>query len=273
MSAAAIEANRRNAQRSTGPTTVAGKARSSQNPCKKGTFSMTLTPIPAGRYAEDPEEFVAQVSASIAAHAPRDMVEAQIVEQIVSIFVRLKRNDIIEADLLASSGSVSSSQRAMMATFYKVDPRGDMASVMLGHLSGDKPAEHSYQFEAMCKFIRNTKAGGKVNVGELWTGEREPVDAAEWEQTLDALVAHFWGSREEAATWAADLWAGALVAETDLENALREGAASQALKNSESAARLSTRLTRQLRTLLEILEQLRQRPLPEASSTPSDRGR
>jgi hypothetical protein len=262
MSDAAIAANRENAQRSTGPRTEAGKARSSQNAQTKGTHARALWPISTGRYAEDPDEFIVRVEAAVASHAPRDIAEADIVTQIVLTIVKLQRNSHIEADLLASSGSISQTDFAVMARAYRTNPRQAMvAEAMADHVSGEKPAA-PFLFRAMCELIRDVKAGGKISVADLWTSEREPADDAEWHSVFKALVRHFWADDAEAAEqWAYELFLDAELAQRDLDDALRSREAHSALKASDNVARLSDRLIRQLRGLYEVFEQLQQRQL------------
>lgn len=86
--------NRRNAQRSTGPKTAAGKARASRNARRHGL---------AAADAVDPRE-LAEADAHRAAleHAlrPRDHLEAGIIERMARALARLDRIDRLEGGIL-----------------------------------------------------------------------------------------------------------------------------------------------------------------------------
>ena len=81
-----IDANRRNAQKSTGPRTEAGKATSRWNALKHGLASPEL--ILFDETEEAFEDFYAELRA---AHAPVDAAEAAVVERIAAAHWRLRR--------------------------------------------------------------------------------------------------------------------------------------------------------------------------------------
>ena len=70
-----IAANRANSQRSTGPQTDHGTARSSMNSTTHGCYSKTINPITRGPFAENPDAIVIFVEELIANLAPRDALE------------------------------------------------------------------------------------------------------------------------------------------------------------------------------------------------------
>ena len=69
-SAAQLEANRRNAQHSTGPRTSAGKSRSSQNAVKHGFTGRLLVGLQHGPFADNPAELQEFIQAVLAELAP-----------------------------------------------------------------------------------------------------------------------------------------------------------------------------------------------------------
>jgi hypothetical protein len=83
---AQIEANRRNAQKSTGPRTEEGKAASARNALKHGLTSPQLI-----LFDETEDEFEAFWAALREAHAPADAGEAALVERIAVAHWRLRR--------------------------------------------------------------------------------------------------------------------------------------------------------------------------------------
>lgn len=89
-----IEANRRNALRSTGPTTVEGKQRSRLNAYRHGLAAETV--IPSLEDAEDYEAFQATV---IADYDAKSAVERELVLRLASLLWRLRRASGLETAL------------------------------------------------------------------------------------------------------------------------------------------------------------------------------
>ncbi len=78
-SAAQLEANRRNAQHSTGPRTGAGKARSSQNAVKHGFTGRLLVGLRYGPFADNPaelQEFIQSVLEELQPGSAQERAEA-----------------------------------------------------------------------------------------------------------------------------------------------------------------------------------------------------
>lgn len=90
-----IEANRRNALMSTGPRSLAGKAKSSQNAVKHGlTATRGLLP------GESEEEFRQVRGAMFATMSPEGALESQLLEHAVELMWRLRRVPTFETALL-----------------------------------------------------------------------------------------------------------------------------------------------------------------------------
>ena len=90
-----LAANRANAERSTGPKTVEGKARSRVNARKHGLTAKTL--IIVGENTEDFEELRSQLMQE---HDPRSTLEAELVERLAGILWRLRRVPFFEAAII-----------------------------------------------------------------------------------------------------------------------------------------------------------------------------
>ena len=84
-----LEANRRNAQKSTGPKTAQGKARSSRNAMKHGLLACHL--ILHDDLYEDPAEFDQLFDELVAGFAPQTPAERLLVERIAACYWRLRR--------------------------------------------------------------------------------------------------------------------------------------------------------------------------------------
>src|SRR5690349_21418296 len=92
-----IEANRRNALKSTGPTTPEGKDRSRRNAIRHGLTAETV--IAAFEDSEDYEAFEAAVTADYDAEMA---VERELVLRLASVLWRLRRSTLIETGLYES---------------------------------------------------------------------------------------------------------------------------------------------------------------------------
>ena len=92
-----IEANRRNALKSTGPTTPEGKERSRRNAVRHGLTAETV--IAALEDAEDYQAFEAAVTADYDAESA---VERELVLRLASVLWRLRRATGIETALFES---------------------------------------------------------------------------------------------------------------------------------------------------------------------------
>ena len=89
-----LEANRRNALRSTGPTTEAGKQRSRVNAVRHGLTAETVVGS-----LEDAEDYKAFEAAIIADYEAETAVARELVLRLASLLWRLRRANAIEADL------------------------------------------------------------------------------------------------------------------------------------------------------------------------------
>jgi hypothetical protein len=89
-----IEANRRNALRSTGPRTEAGKLRSRRNAVRHGLTAETVIGA-----LEDAEDYSAFEAAIIADYDAQSAVERELVLRLASILWRLRRATAMETGL------------------------------------------------------------------------------------------------------------------------------------------------------------------------------
>ena len=94
---AQIAANRRNAQRSTGPKTPEGKARSAQNALKHGIRAQAIISSQIELLNEDAQEFADLVQSLVDDLQPKGAVEEMCVETIAISLWRLRR--IVYAEL------------------------------------------------------------------------------------------------------------------------------------------------------------------------------
>jgi hypothetical protein len=102
-----IEANRRNALRSTGPTTEDGKRRSRQNAVRHGLSAETVVEI-----VEDIDDYHGFEAAIIADYDARTAVERELVLRLASLLWRLRRATMIETELLRIQAEVLRDRRS-----------------------------------------------------------------------------------------------------------------------------------------------------------------
>jgi hypothetical protein len=150
-----LEANRLNAQKSTGPQTAHGKARSSQNALKHGLSAKT--PLLPG---EDPAVFAAFFEGLIEDLAPQGAIEAYQVQRAAEIAWRLQRVPHFEAGLMTYVASHE-------AYHHDDGPRPDDANAEAQQsteaLSFRPPAlEDAYRIGRMVRVMLNQNLTGKL---------------------------------------------------------------------------------------------------------------
>jgi hypothetical protein len=101
-----IEANRRNAVKSTGPVTEEGKHRSRQNAIRHGLCAETVIEI-----VEDIDDYPGFEAAVIADYDARPAVERELVLRLASLLWRLRRATAIETDLLRIQAEILRDRR------------------------------------------------------------------------------------------------------------------------------------------------------------------
>jgi hypothetical protein len=96
-----IEANRRNALRSTGPKAEEGKKRSRRNALRHGFSAETVVET-----VEDIDDYKGFEAAIIADYDARTAVERELVLRLASVLWRLRRATAIETDLLRAQAEI-----------------------------------------------------------------------------------------------------------------------------------------------------------------------
>jgi hypothetical protein len=101
-----IEANQRNAAKSTGPSTEEGKRRSRQNAVRHGLCAETVVEL-----VEDIDDYRGFEAAIIADYDARTAVERELVLRLASLLWRLRRATAIETDLLRIQAEILRERR------------------------------------------------------------------------------------------------------------------------------------------------------------------
>src|SRR4051794_6471674 len=126
-----IEANRRNARRSTGPTSAEGKLRSRRNAVRHGLTAETV--IGALEDAEDYKAFEAAVTADYDAQSA---VERELVLRLASLLWRIRRATTIETGLfeiqarhLLDFRSKRDAQQSLIRRFFPSDSTRESSQI------------------------------------------------------------------------------------------------------------------------------------------------
>jgi hypothetical protein len=162
-----IEANRRNALRSTGPKTEDGKRRSRRNAIRHGLCAETVIEI-----VEDVEDYRAFEAAIIADYDAQTAVERELVLRLASLLWRLRRATAIETDLLRIQAEILRGRRdrarpqgrleRQQAVPFRVieaaiplcdDPAdGPNESMRAGHQVATAPRDLAHCFQRLANF-------------------------------------------------------------------------------------------------------------------------
>jgi hypothetical protein len=131
-----IEANRRNALRSTGPVTEDGKQRSRRNAIRHGLCAETVIAM-----VEDTEDYAAFEAAIIADYDARTAVERELVLRLASLLWRLRRSTAIETDLFRIQAEILRDRRDQAQSQDQRERPQPMPFRLIP--AGDEPANDS----------------------------------------------------------------------------------------------------------------------------------
>src|SRR5215210_397224 len=151
-----IEANRRNASRSTGPITQEGKLRSRRNAVRHGLTAETVIGA-----LEDTDDYKAFEAAVIADYDAQSAVERELVLRLASLLWRIRRATTMETGLFEIQGRQllefrrnRDAQRSLIRRFF---PPADLSEgveydpehIALSEISGPSP-DHCSRDLAQC---------------------------------------------------------------------------------------------------------------------------
>src|SRR5450755_3089304 len=125
-----IAANRRNAQKSTGPNTEHGKLRSRRNAFRHGLTAQTVISI-----VENADEYADFETLIIADYEPQTTIERALVERLASLLWRLRRAVTIETGLFELQGKAIRDRRSR----EQREARTDQLTVFRNLLNQDEP--------------------------------------------------------------------------------------------------------------------------------------
>lgn len=203
VSEAQRRANQRNARKSTGPTSDAGRSRSGMNALRHGLYALTASAIPHGALKEDPLEVEDFLKAKIEALHPRDAMEFALAAEIARTILKLARIEAYNAQQLSSDGK----PHAVLKEFGIDEPDeavcrylAQSAESLAEFLRADtSTVDEGSDYKAWAILIRNHKR--KMEIRDLWTDEITPSTAKQWESAFRTLLKHCFPSEENALHW------------------------------------------------------------------------
>jgi len=129
-SVAQIQANRLNAQKSTGPRTAEGKATASHNAVKHGLLAEQVV-----IHGEDPAEFDLYREGMLAELAPVGTVEEMLAERAVSLAWRLRRAERLQSAVFATVYRENANDVVLWPRHgLAIEPKPDEEAVILGQV-------------------------------------------------------------------------------------------------------------------------------------------
>jgi len=265
-SPAKVLANRKNAKRSTGPRTLAGKIRSAQNSSKHGVYATKIAAVAFGPYREDPEEIDAYLKAISDALDPRDPLETGIAAELAHAYLRQRRLAAWENGLLAGGNEIGNHTKATERLRNHGAAHEALCEwsriVTAGSGPKDGGSETDFPWEDMVNHLRKIL---EMDTGKVdpWVDGVEPADPEEWRETLVEMVAGCFPTSAE--LWETlDKWAEAveqLMSEHD-EKA-RPAVARESIATIEDCLVVRTRMTSEMIKLLATYGLLKERYLGE----------
>src|SRR6476620_5198928 len=123
-----LEANRTDAEHSSGPKSTNGKARSSRNALKHGLVSSEIV-----IWDEDADQFELLRAGLEADFQPHSTIERELVDRLAGLMWRLRRVPALEAALIEPDPELVESQRAMLSQFTLRERQRELIVEILKH--------------------------------------------------------------------------------------------------------------------------------------------
>jgi hypothetical protein len=287
MSQKQLAANRRNAQKSTGPKSAVGKAWSRQNALKHGILSQEVL-VRGQHLRESPREYEALRAEYCENLAPVGPVEAMLVDRIVTTHWRLRRAlraESGEAALSMDNGAWDRAHLEVSWLWFRWRMAGDVARGMQDTAVGCEYLIHTLEIlqrcvrqegelsEAGLARARELLGNGPSALLDKLTEFRERLVARPEDQPAEAWRATH---REEVlARLDHELRSARAVAEPVFarakvnEQSLQAAAAVPPPEVLDRLLRYETTLERQLYRAMHQLERLQRRRLGEAVPAPA----
>lgn len=263
-----VEANRRNAQKSTGPRSATGKAASARNATRTGIYARSAEAIRRGPFAEDADDVNMFVDEVVNALQPRDALERDLALTIATTMLRRRRLDRVEVGEFHNAGR-----------YLSGGDRGDCVDES-GHRAELKRARAFRDFVAGgCKeYVDDDPAelldwfGERlwpwyVGAGiEAWELDPVPETDLEWWRALAHEIETAWEDPDVPLAWAEEQVATARRQLRGNREMAEERAAARLIESLPKVVGVRSRNLRDLERLLETYDALRKRDIPDGES-------
>ena len=286
MSLKQLEANRRNALKSTGPRTPKGQAVSKMNACQHGILSKEA--VVRGRcIKEDDQEFAALHQRLCEELEPVGLLEEMLVDQIVTTHWRLRRALKAESGEIAlnvDAGQWARETQCPTAEWLVWQAHDDISFAMHESVHGINYLEKQLREvrealardgelnEATMRTL-HTRFGGKPNIltGRLeelrdyWLKNPDKLEPSELRAKHQQMVTEF---LDEESNFLVSRRVTCAEREETAEAARQAAAVLPSLEVLDKIMRYETKLERQLHRAMNQLERLQRRRLGEAVPPP-----
>jgi hypothetical protein len=195
-------ANRRNAQKSTGPRSDAGKRRSAENAMTHGVYAQGGVAVPRGPFREDPAELQDFITGIADCLGPRDAIEIQQAHLIGGLYNRIRRHDRYEAHALAADGATAWYHEHLEREIEQRQRHVDWAPSIAAAMRGESAEACPWGPEIAQLLVEEANGGNQLWVQGRWTEDRQPQDGAEWRQAVIELAGQIFGTPQAADRWA-----------------------------------------------------------------------
>jgi hypothetical protein len=247
-------ANRRNAEKSTGPNTDEGKARSSANALKHGGYATRVDAITASILGEAPDEVQALIDAIVDELDPHTPLEQMTAETVAARILNRMRVDRLTAPLAEGVAPVGGPSISPDSHFYQYQ-YGVLLNIALDALDGDDAdADCKIDWGFLIASLRVLEPGGH-GFDERQTlpdgTTRPPQTVAEWKASCALLIDRCFENRAEAREFAVfkiRFFRDLADAEARAERAKQ---AQQLLEHFERTTQLSDRVDRSVTKALD----------------------
>ena len=186
-----ISANRRNAQKSTGPKTEQGKIRSRQNAYVHGLTAQTVIGL-----VENADEYADLEALILADYEPQTTIERVLVQRLASLFWRLRRAVAIETGLFQCKENINYAES--IATNHSSDDSLEQLRMLLSYGKGGEPSpsfpeetKHTGTFNNQTgqPFIPpNIDSGPAISIDIKMLERIERYEVTLWRQTAQTIL-------------------------------------------------------------------------------------
>jgi hypothetical protein len=252
-------ANQRNAQKSTGPRTEEGKARSSANSLKHGAYSGRQDIITSSILAEDPEEVIELVTDIIDELDPQTALEAAAAHTVaLRVLNRLRANRLLAP--LAHGVAPAYDNRYTIGTARNEVRVGEETLRAIDVIEGiiDEPVDW---LRLIIDLNRIVTPATPFDLMQTWpNGERRaPVTEDEWRFKFEDLMLTSFADYDEARTFASS-WSHRHAPDASVEHRAEEATqARQLLEDFERTTRIADHVDRGFDRAMASFEKMRAR--------------